>query len=339
MNSGLNTPDTALITGRSYDACHFWVYLERRAGTYSAIKAVWANYQINGKNAKAAVNTVTTNRLGVNFDAFVQLWIKTNYIKDLANAPTYYDYAEDEVTTTSCGVVYGPLRHVPRITKAVLSNTTWTRNDSVTAYGADYYEFTLATTVKRVEIKIKGTTVGGNYSYHVIGIKSNQQQTLVNSTANEYTFIKTLTPGQWDKIGVVIGGRAIGGNYTISVLCTIPGKWRDNFNYLWTLNQSGTTITGTVVTTTCGTWNVSGTYTKPNITLTARIPSPRTGCCTTFTYRGTIRDNCSGSGTWTNTGTGCGFSGTWSMGKTILSAIPPEEVSAEEGPTPASCCK
>ncbi len=31
------------------------------------------------------------------------------------------------------------------------------------------------------------------------------------------------------------------------------GVWRDSYNYIWTLTQSGSNITGTVDTRSCGT--------------------------------------------------------------------------------------
>jgi len=130
MNKGLGSPGTALITGRKYDACHFWVYLQEQASS-SAIKQVWAKYQANGLKGKEAVGSVTSARLSLNFDKYAAKWSRANYIKDLANAITgSYDYDENAITKTSCGVAYGPLSKVPVTAGTINANSSFSQAGS-----------------------------------------------------------------------------------------------------------------------------------------------------------------------------------------------------------------
>jgi hypothetical protein len=334
MNQGLDAPDINLINTRSYNACHFWVYLQKLVGSWAAIRDVWATYETNGNNAKAAVNTVTTTDLSKTFDQFAQAWVKTNYIKDLDNAATgNYDYAEDEVTQTSCGITYGPLNEVPRATNAIADNTTsFTLNGSVSAYGADYYDFPLGADLTQLQVKVEGAAPG-NFSYHFIGVKSNRWRSIINKTST-YTFTRTLTAGQWDKLALVVAGRSRGGNYTITVGAPcITGTWIDSYGKTWVLVQDGTSITGTRDATPvgCGLTNATGTYSEPNITLYTDIVV--SGCCS-VTWAGTVTDCNTISGTWTQTGgaSGCSSSGSFSMTKQETAAYEPV---IEDGKDPA----
>lgn len=237
MNWGLVYSDIALFT-KSYGAANFWIYLEEVTKSWSAIRSVWAAYEENNsKDAKAAVdavNKVVTERLHIGFEEYVQLWIKTNYLKDLKNKPnSKYDYSEDEVRgTTSCGLPYGPLKKVKKKILNVGSATIGGWEDNVPAYGAHYYEFKLDPALKKLEIKIDGDNAG-NFSYHFIGIKSNNRKEITDSTSTDYTYKKTLTPGQWDKVALVVGGRNTGGNYKISVVpsgCRYTGTGKGTFS-------------------------------------------------------------------------------------------------------------
>lgn len=343
MNQGLNAPDINLIVNRSYNACHFWVYLQKLVGSWTAIRDVWATYETNGKNAKAAVNTVTTNELGKTFDAFVQAWVKANYIKDLANASAgNYDYDEDEVTKTSCGIVYGPLSEVPRTTNTITDNaTSFTLNGSVSAYGADYYDFPLGGDLTQLQVKVEGPAPG-NFSYHFIAIKNNRWKSIINKTSAAFTYKRTLTSGQWDALGLVVAGRSKGGAYTITVGAPcISGTWTDGFGFVWTLNYNASTnaITGTVDTSTSScsvnTFNVTGTYVDPDITLNATVSPLPEGCCN-FQYVGTVTDCATASGSWTQSGSSeCTGSGSWSMAKEGTAAAANLEIEEPTGPNPA----
>ncbi len=218
MNEGLSNPDRSLFRERDYDACHFWVYMQKAAGTWKIIRAVWATYETNGNDARAAVNTVTTNWLSKNINRFAQTWIKANYLKDLDNAG-FFDYGEDEITQTVCGKTYGPLSHAPRVTRNILNNnTSFTYERSVSPYGADYYEFNLGVDLTQLRMKITGVQPG-NFSYHFIGIKNNNWEHLSNapSSSTTYTYMKDLAAGEWDKLALVVAGMSRGGNYTINV--------------------------------------------------------------------------------------------------------------------------
>ena len=190
MIAGLNAPDKDLILSRSSDAAHFWVYLQKRA-TWSAIRDVWATYSTNGNDAKAAVNTVVDNKLGLTFDRYAGQWAQANYVKDTTN-PGSYEYDEDETTVTSCGVTYGPLSHVPRISPAIANNTSWGRNDWVAPYGADYYEFKLNPKLTHIKIKLDGEDTG-TFSYYILGMKSNTVLSRILKTTPDYTYPHSIS--------------------------------------------------------------------------------------------------------------------------------------------------
>jgi hypothetical protein len=336
MNSGLASPNVNLITTRSYDACHFWVFLQERS-SYTAIKQVWATYQTNGKKAKEAVNTVTNARLGLTFDEYVRQWSKANYIKDLTNAATGgYNYLENAVTKTSCGVTYGPLSKVPITARPITPTSSFGQTGNVTPYGARYHVYALGSTVNNLDITFKGT---GSFAVSFIGLKNDAwKPTIVDTTANTYNYKKTLTPGQWDKLVVVVMGTATGGTYTISVNppC-VNGWWKmmthGDFEstYYFNLTQNGTVITGTWLYHP--EYEITGTFTPPNITLNlTNDPLPAGTCNVTFT--GTINNCNAGSGTWFNSGNDvCHHSGTWEMTKEPGTSSLAAEDSAPAGPT------
>jgi hypothetical protein len=318
MNDGLKSPDKDLFVQRSYDAAHFWVYLQRRT-SWSAIRDVWATYETNGKDAKSAVNAVINSRLGLNFDKYARLWARTNYIKDFDNAGIY-DYSEDETTATSCGITYGPLNQVPATTHTISNTTKWGKTDSVKPYGTDYYTFNINSNVAKIKIEIDGED-SGNFAYYFVPIKGNSYVAVTSTTNTDYTYSRTVSPGQWDKIAVVIVGRSNGGTYTISVNACMVGRWVDHMSTIWIFNQNNTRLSGTVDTTpasSCGTWSVVGTLNGNNISMTATNPPPiETACCISATFTGTVDDSCStASGTWTNVCDWGNHSGSWSMTKT-----------------------
>lgn len=225
MNEGLQNPDRKLMKnpddgGRSYDACHFWVYLGQKGnGEKESIKLAWATYQTNGKNMKNAVETVIKTRVpnGVSVDQFVGWWNFTNYYKDVSNASAEKDYVEDEWTKNCGGTSYGPLDSVPTTNKTLNVGTNYNTNAGVSAYGADYYVFTIGATVKKVQIDI--TAASKNFGYAVIQLKNNVMQTYQRTAAggyDNYSFTKTLTPGQLSHIVLVVIGNPGGGNYSVS---------------------------------------------------------------------------------------------------------------------------
>lgn len=141
MNNGLLKPDAAL-TDRSYDACHFWVYLGQRGnGEKECVKLAWENYQKNGEIMQSAVESVVKARINsqYTFNDFVGRWAFANYHKDLTNAESSFDYDEDELKLKCGDKNYGPLASVPRISQTLNANSTLNDTGSVREYGgADY---------------------------------------------------------------------------------------------------------------------------------------------------------------------------------------------------------
>ncbi len=221
MNQGLANPDRNLITARSYDACHLWVFLQQRASAYSAspIRQVWQNYAGNGHNAKTALNSYTTSQFGADFrfDYFIAWWHRANLFKDFTNAAPDYEYSEDEQTYTSCTVTYGPLSHAPHLNGTIADNSTpaVTTSGSVAANGADYYEYTIGAGVTHLRVVADGQT-GRSFTYIFARAKSNRWLTSFTRTGTDYTYNATMAAGDNDKLQVIVVGNS-GGSYTLRV--------------------------------------------------------------------------------------------------------------------------
>jgi hypothetical protein len=114
---------------------------------------------------------------------------------------------------------------------------------------------------------------------------------------------------------------------------SFTGTWADGFGYQWTLTQrSGGGITGSVSAASCGSYAVRGNHTGSTVSLTATVPVPPDGCCSSFTYTGAC-DGCdAAAGSWTNA---CSFSGSWTMSRSLSSLIE-QMLSRSPGPAPAS---
>ncbi len=319
VNSGLATPDRGLLT-RSYDACHFWKYVGEQlvkrssaiATEHQAIDEILDRYAVNGFDAKAAVGTVSTNRMSRSFNGIFQDWTKANYIKDLDNPGLRYEYDEDEQTTNSCGRSYGPYGHVAPVTSTAIAgnDTSWTSGTQVVpAYGTNYHAFMIDISVSSFEVRLDGNAGGesGSYSSHLIMIKDDRWRVIYNrSVVVDSSRVLKFDPGDYNRCVLVVNGLETGGSYTVGINACVTGSWRDRFGFVWRLRQSGTAISGTVTTRGCGVYQVAGSIDGDNVELQA------TGGCCDFTYTGTITDCSAGGGDWTNS---CGGAGTWTMNK------------------------
>jgi hypothetical protein len=345
IDGGLTSPDRSLLE-RSYDACHYWKYfgeqLHKRSTAVTsegqAMKEFLATYSSNGLNAQAASSTVTLGRISRNFNQHFQDWSKANYIKNLDHPGIRYAYDENDEVTTSCGRTYGPYRQVaPTVDRTISSNTyTWTSPIQTTnAYGSDYLVFNIAPAVTRISIRFEGNPTGGagRFSAHLIMIKDNHWRVIYNSpSTTEQTFDANFAAGTYDRAVLVVNSLATGGQYEVSVNACMSGIWVDNYNFIWTLVQSGTDISGTVLTRHSGTYTVAGKLLHgKDITLKAS----GSGC--DFEYKGTITDCKEGAGNWTND---CGMNGSWTMRRTDAASAEAifegEEMEIAEDPTTAS---
>ncbi len=234
MNEGLTVPNRDLITERKYDASHFWVYLGGLGkGEKECIRQVWSTYETNGNNMTNAVESVIKSRVpnGPNFSTFAHWWMIANFIKDMKNATTPFDYEEDELTKTCAGNVYGPLAHVPQITREIvtqtqmyktgqvitISNPSFTDTGSAKPYGANYHVINLKSPMK-VDINITGQ---GTFGFGIVEIRENQFVNQHFSLAgNNTNFSHTTTNKQGDyldKIALMVMGNPNGGSYTVNV--------------------------------------------------------------------------------------------------------------------------
>lgn len=324
MNSGLTTSQNPLLN-RSYDACHFWKYVgeQVRKRTNPAVTdertlhEILSKYAVNGFDLQSACEVVIHTYLGRSFDRFFQDWSKANYIKNLDNPSVKYAYDEDRLVTNSCGRSYGPYaRILPAADVDVAdSDFTWHSGQRfVEAYGTDYLLFRLGTSVDQFSLRFEANPEGGDgmFAAHLILLNDNRWKRIYNSPlAAEQTWNQEFEAGTYDSCVLVVNGLAKGGTYEVSLNSCISGVWRDNYNYIWTLVQSGDDISGSVKTTSCGTYSVGGTFDGEAITLNA------SGTCCDFSYQGSIDDCAAGGGAWTNT---CGGTGEWSLTRIVADA-------------------
>jgi hypothetical protein len=233
MNECLLSPDSAL-TDRSYDACHFWVYLGERAGNEArTIRDVWETWthidpNQSGQNVgvpetmRQALDTVIQRRLGSSLDRLAARWAFANYAKDFPNVSDLYDYEEDKWMRVWGARVYGPLASVSPITAnlsvGVLSGTTVYMEGVVQRYGADYYVFNVPPRASRVSITARATASPNGLAYGFVESKTGQ---ITNFTVpltvgqGEYSYVRDLTPGQVDQIAVIIIGSPNSGTYQL----------------------------------------------------------------------------------------------------------------------------
>jgi hypothetical protein len=277
MNKGLRVPEKALITERSYDATHFWVYLQEMYD--SAIEEVWANYEVNGHDAKAAVDSVTTAAIRQNFDLFVGRWSLANYTKDLDNANVLLDYDEDEVIKTSCGVTYGPLLKVPVTTKTIGPDSTYTWIGSVKPYGSKYFVFNLTPTLNGVLGSFNGT---GSFVVSIGKIYNNEYSNFrMQDTTSIVEFGGMRDSGFFfNKVAVVVTGAPTGGNFELKIDKCITGFWHGPGLYY--LKDSGSEISGFAYPNGCEEkYNLKGSLDNGQyISFTATYPDlpPPSGC-------------------------------------------------------------
>ncbi len=342
VDSGLATPATALLN-RSYDACHYWKYLSEQvsrrssavASEQQAIREVLSTYAVNGLDMKAAAGSRTSSRLSRTFDLFFQDWSKANVLKDLTTPSNVYDYDEDETVTTACGRTYGPYRHVMWDTdKAIVASSThWSSGTrSVDSYASRYHHFTIGGAVTEFELRFNGNVGGGSgaFSTHLVMIKDNRWRVIYNSaTTTERVQHVSFPAGTYDRCILVVNGLGTGGTYSVGLNACMAGTWTDSFGFVWTLNQAGDDVTGTVRTRSCGVYTVTGTLSHNTVTLRA------VGGCCDFTYTGTVVNCASASGTWTND---CRGSGSWTMTKidgSDIDAAALEELEVADDPATA----
>lgn len=218
MNTGLGSPQNKLVD-RSYDACHFWVYLGQRGNSEKlTMKDVWLRYSTNGKNVVNATDATVKARInpGQSYSSFVNWWNFTNFYKDLAATSANYTswtYAENALVLNG----NGPLSQVPRTTAALNVGTNYSNGNSVSAGGARYYVFNVGATVRRVEVKVTGANA--NFGYGVIDIKNNRGLTYSRTPAGnvkDQVYNKTYSANQVTQIAVVIMGIPNGGSFTVT---------------------------------------------------------------------------------------------------------------------------
>jgi hypothetical protein len=344
VNGGLDQPSTGLLT-RSYDACHYWKYLGEQLARRSpavaterrAIREVLETYATNGLDAKAASGTVTQNRIARPFDRFFEDWAKANYLKDLTTPSATYDYLEDETVTTACGRNSGPYRHVAPDTDETITGNSFSWNSGtllVDPYGTRYHHFDIAPSVTALDLLFTGNAGGGagSYSVHLVLIKEGRWQVIHNShDVTSKRWQQSPTAGQYDRCVVVVNGLSTAGSYRVAVNASVDGSWRDSFGYVWTLTQTGASISGTVATPRCGTYRVSGTAADGGA-----VVLDATGSCCDFSCRGALDGSSGASGEWTNER---GGEGIWSMTKLApgdASAAPFEHESEEHVDDPAT---
>jgi hypothetical protein len=213
MNIGLGTPWNALFS-RSYDSCHFWVYLgQRRGSELRMMNQFWSAYSKNGRHAHAAVESVIAQIPDV-FDlrAFALDWHIAGIFKDMhPSSENYktYSYPENFRTLSHPGgVTFGPLREVPRTTVRLQPGTDWTGGSSVPGFGGRYFVFEVAPEVRQVEIAMTNMSyLDGRGAY--LEVKNNR----VLGVLKQSRFTKNFKPGEIDRIVFIASGTNTGGSF------------------------------------------------------------------------------------------------------------------------------
>lgn len=318
VNSGLNTPDSSLLN-RSYDACHYWKYITEQLNQRSsdvtseaqAMREFLDEYNSNGLNAQAASGTVTQQRLGKSMEFFFQDWSKANYIKDLDNPYIRYEYTEDDIQTNLCGRQYGPYTQVAPVMDETVPNNSWTwasQQMTVQPFGTDYLLFRLKPEVDKITIRFEGNPTGGNgdFCLHLIMIKGNRWSVIYNNYNNttERTWNLNFNAGQYDKAVLVVNGLHVGGSYKVSVNACLSGIWKDNYNFVWKLVQSGNMIQGRVTTRLFGGFPVKGEIHNNDVELNVKTGGFMRSC--DFKIQGKVEACKEIKGTWTNSCKGKG---------------------------------
>jgi len=218
INSGLQSPDGDL-TSRSYDVCGMWCYMGQRAGNErNFIKKAWSEYNItNAYNMKLALQKAIQAQIpnGTSLDQLIGWWNFTNFYKDMANAASSFDYAEDENGAGG----FGPLQSVPTTNKTLTKGgAAVASSGSCASYGADYHVYSLSGSPTKVEIKI---TTTGKFGYALIKYKGSTMQSQGYSRTpsggnGNYTYTETINPATTDKVALVVIGNPTGGSYSIS---------------------------------------------------------------------------------------------------------------------------
>ena len=225
MNQGLAVPDRTLIgSDRSYDACFFWTWFGEQGGNEDAvIDAVWTQYSANGKNMRAAVETVSLSELGQNFATTINEWTFTNFSKDLTNTPTWADYDEDEWTRTCGGVTHGPLDTVTRTTTTLNAGDTYNSGArTVSEYGADYYVINLGAGVTDVTFSING--IGSNFSFARWAVNGTQYQHYSRSAPGQEDWGPyTYGYAGMDAVVIMVAGNPNSGSYSITATDATTG--------------------------------------------------------------------------------------------------------------------
>lgn len=219
MNTGLGSPTTSL-TARSYDACHWWVYVGERIGNEkNFIKTAWANYVPSGKNMVTATdNAIKALKPGHSFNSMLSWWQFANFQKDFNNSSVDFDYTEDETVYTCGGTSFGPLGSVPTTNAALTLGTQKTVNASVSPQAASYYSFTVPATATKIDVNLSAAS--NNFGFAATLGKGNKGVTYVRTPAGGVnSLVKTFnfTAGTVDKVTIVVMGIPNGGAATIKV--------------------------------------------------------------------------------------------------------------------------
>lgn len=153
MKFGLETPDFALLD-RSYDAAHLWIYLGQRAGNeMEFVRDCWKAYQGNGM--LDPVRSVTTAKIGLDFDACIAEWHYANLRKDVKPVDARFTYLEDDDPIQCGDEQYGPLKRVARQSQMLnAAHPTRTVSGVVATYGADHHRFILPPGTSKIKLTV-----------------------------------------------------------------------------------------------------------------------------------------------------------------------------------------
>jgi hypothetical protein len=216
------------INETSYQAALFWTYLVEKYGTLPINDSVeggmnlmaefWKEAAANpGRDGIAVLNSTLAN-LG-HSDSFRDAWKNfavANYAKDLSGPGVQSAYQYDDMAEP--GGNYGPV-DLDLSRTLNLGEQAIDTDESVTAWGARYYELRPAADVPILDIKVTQDSSVPLY-YTILGIKGTDVAFEYNIEARDLD--QTLVNDSYDRVVIIIIGLENGANYRYSFNGQVP---------------------------------------------------------------------------------------------------------------------
>ena len=231
-----DNPDQTLTEGQMSDGyyrVHYYKFLTEWLGQVTTepevgidlMLALWNEWDSILSNGTSAVDNVLQNWASTSFDFSFKEWLLTNYLKDLYNPFTEYDYIEDEDCLHLIWGWWNEENGYPMIEPVEIETldpdaTFSYSNETVNEWAADYLEFEIGDGVETIDIDM--TNLDGDILWQVCCIQGNTCPLIYESELTTYSL--NITNDSYDKITIIVGGMDEAGIYDIAISAagTIP---------------------------------------------------------------------------------------------------------------------